>query len=276
MRIRFFGGALLAVLLPAAAQAADCITVRQGDVAIVKGAGCGELRLMSRHRDDQFAEEIGATWVEFVQPGGPGEWRYNDWIHKQVASNNFDRPLKSTGEPRGEDRFFIHSLYRSDRLISARYGRRISNHGKSQTVYGSVNVDLARWTLLSPDDLVSLGAVANACRQQFADDKRRGEAFAQAYPLERPWVDRDFEVRRVGHVMRDIIGPVVVNPVVSKERTKGLFVAVLQDQSRWSFSERGTLVDFGDLLGFAEGAFACRFANADLTPVAHAGMAMPP
>jgi hypothetical protein len=68
----------------------------------------------------------------------------------------------------------------------------------------------------------------------------------------------------------------VVDPVVSKERTKSLFVAVLQDQSRWSFSEDGALVDFGQLLGFAEGGFACSFANDDLRAMARAGVAIPP
>lgn len=276
MRGRSLAAVLLAVLLPVAAQAADCIAVRQGDVTIAKDSGCGELKLNSRQRDEPNIE-IGATWIEFAEPAGPGEWRYNDWVHKQIASINFDKPITSVPDKRREDRFTIRSFYRSDRLISARYGRWLCCGGNAgDTIYGSVNVDLARWTLLSPDDLVSLGAAANVCWQQFGDDQRRGAAFAQAYPIERLWADRDFEFRRVGRVMRDIIGPVVVNPVVSTERTRSLFVAVLQDQSRWSFSEQGALVDFGDLLGFAEGAFACRFANADLRAIAHAGVAIPP
>lgn len=276
MGARFLAAILLAVLLPAAAQAADCIAVRQADVAIVEDSGCGELRLTSRRRDEPNIE-IAATWIEFVQPAGPGEWRYNDWIHRQIASINFDKPIKSVPGKRREDRFSIRSFYRSERLISARYGRWLCCGGNAgDTIYGSVNVDLARWTLLSPDDLVSLGAAANVCWQQLGDDRRRGAAFARAYPLERPWVDRDFEFRRIGHVMRDIIGPVVVNPVASAERTKSLFVAVLQDQARWSFGEQGALVDFGELLGFAEGAFACRLANADLRAIAHAGVAVPP
>lgn len=281
MGVRFLAAILFAVLLPAAAQATDCITVRHDDgaivdVAIVRDAGCGELKLLSRQRDEPSVE-IGATWLEFVTPAGPSEWRYNDWIHRQVASINFDKPIKSVPDKRREDRFTIRSFYRSDRLISARYGRWTCCGGNAgETIYGSVNVDIERWTLLSPDDLVRLGAAANLCWQQFGDDRKRGAAFAQAYPIERLWTDGDFEFRRLGHVMRDIIGPVVVNPVVSKERTKSLFVAVLQDQSRWSFSDRGALVDFGLLLGLGEGGFACSFANDDLRMMAKAGVAIPP
>ena len=275
MGVRFLAAMLFAILLPVAAQATDCVTVQQEDIAIVKDAGCGELRLMSRQRDEPSVE-IGATWIEFVEPAGPGEWRYNDWIHRQVASINFDKPIKSVPDKRREDRFTIRSFHRSDRLISARYGRWLCCGGNAgDTIYGSVNVDLERWTLLSPDDLVRLGVAANLCWQQFGDDGKRGAAFSKAYPIERLWADRDFEIRRVGHVMRDIIGPVVVNPVVSKERTKGVFVAVLQDQSRWSFSDHGALVDFGHLLGLAEGAFTCSFANDDLKAIAHSGVAVP-
>ena len=281
MGLRFLAAMLLTILVPGAllsvgAQATDCVMVHQEDVAIAKEAGCGSLRLMSRQRDEPSAE-IGATWLEFVEPAGPGEWRYNDWIQRQVASINFDRPIKSVPDKRREDRFTIRSFYRSERLISARYGRWLCCGGNAgDTIYGSVNIDIARWTLLSPDDLVRLGAAANLCWQQFGDDGKRGAAFGQAYPIERLWADSDFEIRRVGHVMRDIIGPVVVNPVVSKERTRNLFVAVLRDQSRWSFSEHGALVDFGQLLGFAEGGFACRFATDDLRAMAQAGVAIPP
>src|SRR5262249_50764589 len=148
-------------------------------------------------------------------------------------------------------------LYRSDRLISARYSRSLCCGAQSKTLYRSINVDLTRWTLFSPDDLVSLGATANACWRQFANDKRYGEAFAAAWPLERPWVDRDFEINRIGHRMRELIGPTVVDPKPSQERTQRVFVAALKDQSRWSFSDRGASVDFGALLGAASAPFFC-------------------
>ncbi|HYD06509.1 MAG TPA: hypothetical protein VEC60_12330, partial [Reyranella sp.] len=212
MGVRFFVAALLAVLLSGVAEARDCITVRQDDVAIVKDSGCGDLRLMSRKRDDPRPNiDIGATWIEFAVPAGPGEWRYNDWVGRQVATLNLDKPIKLAPEGRSEDRVTVESLYRSDALISARYSRRMCC-GVGSTVYGSINVDLRRWTLVSPDDLVSLGAAANVCWRQFADDGRHGEAFAAAWPLERPWVDRDFEHHRIGHRMRELIGPVVIDP----------------------------------------------------------------
>ena len=98
----------------------------------------------------------------------------------------------------------------------------------------------------------------------------------RGWPLQRPWLDRDFEIRRIGHVMRELIGPVVVDPHPSKERTRRLFVAVLKDQARWSFGDRGATVDFGELLGYAAGPFFCKFANAELKAIAHPGAAIPP
>ena len=183
MGVRFLAAVLLAILLPGVllpigAQATDCITVQQEDVAIVKDAGCGELRLMSRQRDEPSVE-IGATWIEFVDPAGPGEWRYNDWIHKQVASINFDKPIKSVPDKRREDRFTIRSFYRSDRLISARYGRWLCCGGNAgDTIYGSVNVDLSRWTLLSPDDLVRTADAAMYRHKQ--RQVKRGDAIEGA------------------------------------------------------------------------------------------------
>src|SRR6476661_5500359 len=231
MGVRLFFAVILAVLMPGLAEAADCITVRQGDVTVVRDARCGDLKVLSRKRDDLRPNiDVAATWIEFALPSSPAEWRYNEWVRKQLATLNFDKPLNLSSELKSEDRFVIHSLYRSDRLISARYSRSVCCGGNADTFYGSLNVDITRWTLFSPDDLVSLGAAANACWRRFADDSKRGAAFAQAYPLERPWVDRDFEIRQIGHVMRDLIGPVVVDPVPSKDRTRRLFISALKDQ----------------------------------------------
>ena len=76
--------------------------------------------------------------------------------------------------------------------------------------------------------------------------------------------------------MRDMIGPVVVNPVPSRERTRSLFISALKDQARWSFSEQGARIDFGELLGVAAGPFFCVLPNADLRGIAHPGVAIPP
>src|SRR4051812_24331557 len=193
MGVRLIFGVILAVLMPGLAEAADCITVRQGDVTVVRDARCGDLKLMSRKRDDSRPNiDVAATWIEFAQPSSPGEWRYNEWVRGQIATLNFDKPIQLAPDRKSEDRFAIDSFYRSDRLISVRYARRMCCGGHDDTIYGSVNVDIARWTLFSPDDLVSLGAAANACWRQFGDDSQRGDAFTQVYPLERPWTDRDF------------------------------------------------------------------------------------
>jgi hypothetical protein len=278
MGVRFFVGVLFALLLPRLAGAADCVAVRQDDIGIVKQAGCGELKLMSRKRDDKRPDvDIGATWIEFAAPAGPAEWRYNDWIKRQVATINFDKPIDLAAGRKNEDRFAIHSLYRSPRLISARYARlRCCGAAGETTIYQSVNVDIARWTLFSPDDFVSLGATANACWRRFADEEKRGATFARAWPFERPWADRDFEVRRIGPAMREMIGPAVVDPQPSQERTWRVFIEVLKDQARWSFSDEGAIVDFGELLGAPSGPFFCRLPNADLQTIAVAGVAIPP
>src|SRR5262249_52031903 len=150
----------------------------------------------------------------------------------------------------------------SDRLISARY----SSHR-------SVNIDIRRWTLFSPDDLVSLGAAANACWRQFADARA---AFSVAWPRAQPWLERDFQSRPIGFVMREMIGADVIDPQPSAGRTRRVFVEVLRDQSRWTFDAQGAQVDFGELLGRPQGAFSCAFANADLRAIAQPGEAIPP
>ena len=246
MGLRGLVGFLFIVLCPGFADAADCIAVRQGDVALAREAGCGDLKLMSREGGEQ-----ATTWAEFAQPDGPAEWRYNDWVRRQVA-------LRDGG-------FAIQSLYRSDRLISARYS------------FGwSLNVDATRWTLFSPDDLVSLGAAADSCWQQFSHDKTRGAAFAKDWATERPWVDGDFRFRRFPDTMREIIGPEVMDPVPSPGRTLRVFVWVMRDQARWTFSDTGAAIDFGDLLGKKVERFSCSLANADLKAIAKPGAAVPP
>jgi len=244
MGVRGLLGFLFVVLSPGFAQAADCIAVGQSDVSIARDAGCGDLKVLSRE-----GGAPAATWIEFVQPGNPAEWRYNDWVRHQVAART--------------DGFGIKSLYRSDRLISARY-----SFGRS------INVDATRWTLFSPDDLVSLGGAANACWRQFAEES--GAAFTTAWATERPWVDRDFEFSRFPEVMREIIGPDVLDPEPSPGRTLRVFVWVLRDQARWTFSDAGAQVDFGELLGKKAGVFSCSFANADLKAIARPGAAVPP
>jgi len=258
-------------------MAADCLASRLSEISIVPVPACDGLEIKSRKRDDPPSNaDVSATWVEFTEPRNPGEWRYNDWIRKQVATLNFDRPIKSPADQQSEDRFGMATLYRSPRLISARYARWVCCGVRGDTLYGSVNVDLARWSLLAPDRLVSLGAAANSCWRQFADERRRGEAFAKAFPTARHWRDDDFEHRQIGRVMRDMIGPVVVNPTPSTDRTERIFVATLSDQSRWSFTEQGALVDFGELLDFAEGPFFCETQNADLRQMARPGASIPP
>ena len=73
-----------------------------------------------------------------------------------------------------------------------------------------------------------------------------------------------------------MIGPTVIDPEPSKERSRRVFAAVLKDQARWSFSEQGARIDFGELLGVAAGPFFCGLSNADLRVIAHPGAVLPP
>jgi len=268
---------LVTLLLPGLAEAADCIVARDGNVSLVDAEPCDGLKLMTRRPDvAQSTIDVVATWVEFTEPRNAGEWRYNDWVRRQVKALKFDRPLTPVSARKSEDRLGIASFYRSERLISARYARRICCGLQAAAIYTSINIDIAGWTLFSPDTLVSPGAAANVCWQHFADDPERGSRFLAAFPRARAWSDGDFEHRQIGPVMHEIIGHVVVNPTVSPDRTQRLFVEALENQSRWSFSAQGAVVDFGELLGHAAGPFFCDLPNDDLRSMARPGAAIPP
>ena len=268
---------LVAWLLPGPAEATDCVVTRDGNVSLVDAGPCDGLKLMTRRRDGgQPGIDVAATWVEFAEPRNAGEWRYNDWVRRQVKALKFERPLTPVSDRKNEDRLGIASFYRSEQLISARYARWVCCGLQTTAIYASINIDIAGWTLFSPDALVSLGAAANACWQRFADDPERRGRFLAAFPRARAWSDGDFEHRPIGPVMHEIIGRVVVNPTVSPDRTQRLFVEALKNQSRWSFSEQGAVVDFGELLGPTAGPFFCELPNDDLRSMARPGAAIPP
>ena len=68
--------ALLAVLAPGAAMAADCLASRLSEISIVPVPACDGLEIKSRKRDDPPSNaDVSATWVEFTEPRNPGEWR---------------------------------------------------------------------------------------------------------------------------------------------------------------------------------------------------------
>jgi hypothetical protein len=275
MGVRVLLGVALAVSMPSLAHGADCITVQETRLAIAGDATCGGLKLKSGTRSGLRADDrIDATWVEYASPGGPGEWRYNDWVQRQLANLDADRPAPAAGEQRREDHWTIQSLYRSDQLISARYLRHACCGGGRS--FSSINVALLRWTLFSPDELVGLAAAAEACWGQFGDDASRGAAFAAAWPVGGAWRERDFEARAFGRQMREIIGPLVIDRVASTGRTRRLFVQVLRDQSRWSIASAGATIDFGDLMGRAGGSYACTLANRELQAMARPGAVIPP
>ena len=270
--------ALLVLLLPTAVQAADCIAVHDGQPVLLQDAACKGLELRSRRGEDVRRNvEVSASWVEYAVPASPEEWRYNAWIAKRLAVLDFDNAKAGAAVGFRENRLAVQSFYRSERLISARYGRSTCCGTRQVgTTYSSISIDSERWTLLSPDDLVSLGKVADACRQQFAGDEARGADFVRVYPLERALADGDFYSRRIGPVVLDLIGSVIIPANPSEDRTRRVFIAVLKDQGRWSFSEHGALIEFGQLLGIDAGPFTCTLPNDALRTMAARGAAFPP
>jgi hypothetical protein len=101
--------------------------------------------------------------------------------------------------------------------------------------------------MVAPGDLLSLRAAANFCWHQFAElkgvDGKKGEEFKQAYPLEKPFVDGDFENDATKPGRHDLIGQILVNPDASSQRTLRIFADVLRGSGDWSFTESGAMVD---------------------------------
>jgi len=290
MRFRHVACVLLSVglfaMLPEA-HAADCVSERvdydkwgheiaalslsaDADARLV----CGSLGIRVRSRNDpRLNVNVFATYLEFEDPQVPGERRYNEWIGGVVATMDFDRPIVLLENDKVEDVLVLASLYRSGRLISAAYDRWLCCSTPGMSAGGSINIDVASGTLVSPRDLFDLSAVANQCWQQFATlsrpTDRQGDLFRQDYPMGRPFSDKDFEDDAANPPVRGPFGP-------SVERTVRLFHVTLKRSSNWTFTERGAAIEFGMLLGYTGAGFDCVLDNAGLKPMAQPGVSVPP
>lgn len=284
----------LILAMQQAAQAADCITGKSAPdkwgydrdvLSVVESSdgrqACGRLVIRIRDRDDPRRNvRVFATYVEFEDPSSPAEWRYNHWVRSLLDTMAFDRPIDPIKDQSVEDILAITSLYRSPRFISATFSRWVccGAHGRSFT--GSINIDISLWTLFRPDEALKLDAVANHCWGQFAQQKGplddQGEAFKRRYPIARPFTDGDIEGQAVKPAVLDMIGPIIINPNPSVERTVRIFARVLKEQSNWTFAEEGAAVHFGELLGYVGAGFTCLLDNTALKEMARLGFAVPP
>lgn len=281
----FLSAGLLAILPEA--QAADCISERVDydkwghQIATLSLSAdadarrdCGSLGIRVRARNDpRLNVNVFATYPEFEDPQVPGERRYNEWIGGVVATMDFDRPIVLLENEKVEDVLVLASLYRSRRLISAAYDRWLCCGTPGMLAGGSINIDVASGTLVSPRDLFNLAAVANQCWQRFAvlpgPIDQQGNLFRQDYPMGRPFSDKDFEDDAANPPVRGPLGP-------SVERTVRLFHVTLKRSSNWTFSERGAAIEFGMLLGYAGAGFDCVLDSASLKPMAQPGVSVPP
>jgi hypothetical protein len=269
------------------ARAVDCLAVtsdwdsRGREVVSVSPtadadarATCGRLIARVRARDDARRNvNVSATYVEFDDPRDAAEKRYNEWIGGVVATMDFDRPITLSENEKVEDVLILESLYRSRRLISAAYSRWLCCGAHGFSAGGSINIDVASGTLVSPQDLLSLPAVADQCWRQFAalpgPLDGQGELFKHDYPMDRPFSDNDFAA--------DPSNPPVRGPVVpSVEKTVHLFHSTLKRSSNWTFTDRGAAVGFGPLLGYVGADFDCVLDNAALKQMARPGVSVPP
>jgi hypothetical protein len=235
---------------------------------------CGSLAIRIRaSNDSRLNVNVFATWPEFEDPRHPAERRYNEWIGSVVATMDFGRPILRSENEKVEDVLVVVSLYRSSRLISAWYDRWLCCGTPGMSAGGSINIDVASGALVSPQDLFNLSAVANQCWQQFAalpgPIDRQGSLFRQDYPMTRPFSDKDFEDDAANPPMQGSLGP-------SVERTVRLFQVTLKRSSNWRFTERGAVIEFGMLLGYAGAGFDCTLENASLKPMALPGVSVPP
>ena len=268
-------------------QAADCISGRVdydkwghqiAALSLVLDADarrvCGSLAIRVRARNDpRLNVNVFATYPEFDKPGDAAEKRYNDWIRGVVATMDFDRPITLSRDEKVEDVLVLASLYRSGRMISAAYDRWLCCGAHGISAGGSINIDVASGSLVSPQDLFSLPAVANQCWQQFAalpgPVDGHGALFKQDYPMDRRFADKDFEGDPGSPPAGGLLAP-------SVEKTVRLFNATLKRSSNWTFTDRGSVVGFGMLLGYVSAAFECTLDNAALKPMARPGVAVPP
>lgn len=208
------------------------------------GDATGPLRFRSRRKKETNPNvDIHALYVEFEAPRTAAERLFNDQVAQLVNRLPFSDIVNVRSTNTWQDTVDIRSIYRSPRLVGARFSTWVccGVHGSGGTY--TVNVDLATGTTFAPAQWFYLDEVATACWHQFLDGEKGGESFRRLYPL-RDSIDR--------------------------------FGDSLRSPSVWSFSRRGADLQFASLMGHANGPFTCRLGYGQLAKATLPGIEVPP
>lgn len=251
---------------------------------------CGSLRAVNRRRDDPNPDVVvAASYVEFEAPRNAAERTYNEWIRKLIGQMPFEGSLEGRaggGSTPVREYIFSGDLRRSQRLLSATYGAWIccGAHGYGQT--WRLNIDGETGKAVSLGDFLHLGTVGNHCWQQLSgvDFQDRGKRFAEFYRRLRLFTDEDFgtDPKTLPHEQSPLqvfAGEAVyawAAGLPSDRRAIEAFARALRGTQHWSFTDKVLWIDFGELLGYGDANFACEIANDALSPMARAGVALPP
>jgi hypothetical protein len=212
---------------------------------------CSGIAILQRSTPDaQPNAGTHAVYAKFERPGTAAERLYNDWIEDRVGRLNF----QPVGDVRGQsthqiELLSLETLYRSKGILSARYRHYwcCGPHGDAE--YPAINVDMTRGRVVDPGSLLHMHAVATACSRQLAEQKKMGF---------------------------DLIDNAFTEEDLRPNQRAGLFLERLVASERWSFSDNGAVLELGNLHGYANGPYICRFTNAVLRTMARPGVAIPP
>lgn len=237
----------LALVSPGDGQAVDCVTrSKTGKIELSKN--CSDLKLLVRSSPD-IKPNAGtvAVYVEFDKPGKAFERKYNDWVTTQVSRLYFGSRGEVAEHQTATQFLDVYSIYRSKKILSARYlySGCCGAHGSSE--YRSINFEIGRGEVLSLGSLFRMHEVVNFChRQMHGSDSLQEDFTAEEIALP-PSQRRDTE-----------------------------FLRLLLSSESWAFTMTGAVVEFGYLHGYASGPLSCRLDNASLKSMARPGVSIPP
>jgi uncharacterized protein len=187
--------------------------------------------------------DIHATYVEFERPQTPAERLFNEEVLKLVDRLPFSQSIDPKTTNTWQDTIDVRTIYRSPRLIAAKFAEWVCCGAYGSGGFYTVNIDATSGTVLAPERWFHLDEVAAACWYQFVGGDKGGESFRRLYPL-REAIER--------------------------------FSENLRRSSIWSFSHRGVELQFSALMGYASGPFTCRLGYAELAKSTVAGFQLPP
>jgi hypothetical protein len=212
---------------------------------------CAGIAILQRSTPDaQPTAGTHAIYAKFEKPRTAAERLYNDWIEKRVGGMNFQPVGDVSGQSGNQiELLTLESLYRSKDMLSVRYKHYwcCGVHGDAD--YPAINIDTTRGVILDPSALLHMHAVATACSRQLAGQQKMG--------FER--IDNSF-----------------TEEDLRPDQRPDKFLNRLVESGNWSFSDKGAVLELGNLEGYANGPYTCRFPNAVLRSLARPGVAIPP